>query len=91
MGAGGWPQEAPHAGEPYVSERGALALSFLAQHGSGGPTDLAGAFGSSAPTWSRELETLAQVGLVIKRGQKRFLTEMGQLWAQNHQQNQQNA
>lgn len=71
--------------EPFVSERGAQALAFLAERGSGGPTDLAGAFGSSAPTWSRELETLAQVGLVIKRGQKRFLTDAGQAWVQSHQ------
>lgn len=77
---------APNAtAEPYVSERGAQALAFLAERGSGGPTDLAGAFGSSAPTWSRELETLAQVGLVIKRGQKRFLTDAGQAWVQSHQ------
>lgn len=84
----GYPQAAPGpAGgqAPYVSERGALALRYLAEHGSGGPTDLAGAFGSSTPTWSRELEALARAGLVIKRGQKRFLTEMGKLWTEEQQ------
>lgn len=82
----GWPAGGAAAGAPYVSERGAQAMAYIAQHGSGGPTDLAGAFGSSAPTWSRELETLAHAGLVIKRGQKRFLTDAGQLWVQNQQQ-----
>lgn len=72
------------ATEPFVSERGALAIRFLVEHGSCGPTDLAGAFGSSAPTWSRELEGLGQAGLVIKRGQKRFLTDAGRAWAQAH-------
>ena len=62
------------------------ALGFLAQNGSAGPTDLAGAFGSSVPTWSRELETLTHIGLVVKHGQKRILTEMGRLWIQDQQQ-----
>ena len=64
----------------YVSERGAQALSYLAAGGSAGPTDLAGAFGSSAPTWSRELKALAQSGLVVKHGQKWFATEAGSAW-----------
>ena len=63
---------------PYVSERGHLALGFMAQNGSCGPTDLARSFGSSNPTWSRELATLAETGLVIKRGQKYLLTKLGE-------------
>lgn len=100
VGAQGWPQYAPGAGGwqqpspagaaagPYVSERGAQAMRYLLEQGSCGPTDLAHALGSSAPTWSRELEALAQAGLVIKRGQKRFLTEMGKLWTEEQIQGQ---
>ena len=66
---------------PFISERGHLALGFLLEHGSCGPTELARAFGSSNPTWSRELATLAETGLVIKRGQKHFLTEFGKTYA----------
>lgn len=89
-GAGGWQQPSPAGATagPYVSERGAQAMRYLLEQGSCGPTDLAHALGSSAPTWSRELEALAQAGLVIKRGQKRFLTEMGKLWAEEQIQGQ---
>lgn len=62
---------------PYVSERGKKALGYLAQNEACGATDLARALGSSAPTWSRTLNDLAQVGLVIKHGQKYHLTELG--------------
>ncbi len=68
--------------EPYVSDRGQQALAYLAQAGQCGPTDLNRAFGSSVPTWSRELDKLAESGLVIKRGQKFHLTELGQTWTQ---------
>ena len=61
----------------YVSERGKKALGYLAQNEACGATDLARALGSSAPTWSRTLNDLAQVGLVIKLGQKYHLTELG--------------
>lgn len=73
---------APSAQQPYVSERGMLALRFMAERGACGPTDLAGAFGSSVPTWSRELDALTTSGLVIKHGQKRVLTDMGRMWIQ---------
>ncbi len=69
--------------EPYVSERGQQALAFLAQAAQCGPTDLNRAFGTSVPTWSRELDKLAESGLVIKRGQKFHLTELGQTYTQN--------
>ena len=72
-------QPSPAAGmmQTYVSERGSLALGYLLEHGAAGPTDLAHAFGSSAPTWSRELDALAKQGLVMKHGQKRVLTDAG--------------
>lgn len=86
MQAGQPPVPQGQAAGPIVSDRGRQALAYISSTGSGGPTDLAAAFGSSTPTWSRELEALAEAGLVIKRGQKRVLTEMGRLWlSQNGQ------
>lgn len=61
----------------FVSERGEAALGYLAQNQECGATDLARAFGNSAPTWSRTLNDLAQAGLIIKHGQKYHLTEIG--------------
>ena len=61
----------------FVSDRGNAALGYLAQNQECGATDLARAFGNSAPTWSRTLNDLAQAGLVIKHGQKYHLTELG--------------
>lgn len=61
----------------FVSERGEAALGYLVQNQECGATDLARAFGNSAPTWSRTLNDLAQAGLVIKHGQKYHLTEIG--------------
>lgn len=78
-------QMMPQPQQPYITERGMLALRFLMDNGSCGPTDLAGAFGSSTPTWSRELDALTTAGLVIKRGQKRVLTDMGRMWMQEQQ------
>lgn len=65
---------------PQISERGLLALDFIAEHGSAGPTELAEAYGESTPTWSRELAKLSNIGLVVKQGQKRVLTELGREW-----------
>lgn len=81
--AGGSPADAQRgASSPYVSDRGALALRYIAQNGKGGPTDLTRAFGNSDATWSRELDALAGTGLIHKRGQKYMLTELGQGWSQ---------
>ena len=74
------PGAAPMASGPHVTERGRQAMGYLAQFGICGPTDLAQAFGSSNATWSRELESLAAAGMVIKQGQKRILTDMGRMW-----------
>lgn len=70
-------QYAQPQSDVFVSERGNAALSYLAQHQECGATDLARAYGNSAPTWSRTLNDLAQAGLVIKHGQKYHLTEVG--------------
>lgn len=58
-------------------ERGAQVLAFLATHEAVGPTDLVHAYGSSGPTWSRALASLAAQGLVMKSGQKYQLTAFG--------------
>lgn len=73
------PARAPQA-EPYVSERGILALDFIAQHGQCGPTELTAAYGHSGPTWSRELATLGEHGFITKHGRKYFLTSLGSEW-----------
>lgn len=67
----------PPQPDVYISERGQQVLQHLMMTGECGPTDLARAYGSSAPTWSRDLRQLAEAGLVIKNGQKFHLTEMG--------------
>ena len=72
---------------PYLNEREGQILQYLMGNRECGPTELARAYGSSAPTWSRELIKLAEAGLVIKSGQKFHLTEMGRAhMAQNPQQ-----
>ncbi|MDO4436531.1 MAG: ATP-binding protein [Coriobacteriaceae bacterium] len=81
---GGAPAQ-PAVADPYISERGTLAMRLIAQNGKGGPTDLTRAFGNSDATWSRELDALASTGLIYKRGQKYVLTDLGQSWAQKHQ------
>ena len=73
-------QSTPVVIKPQVnlSGRGEQVISYLSEHESVGPKDLVEAFGSSQSTWTRELQTLEQAGIGTKRGQKRFLTPMGQ-------------
>lgn len=68
---------------PNVSERGVQIMTLLSAQKSCGPTELVRQFGSSGPTWSRELGKLAQAGFIIKDGQKYHLTEFGDAWTQN--------
>ena len=68
----------------FVSDRGRQALTYLGTYEHCGPTDLSRACGSSTATWSRELVTLCESGLVIKRGQKFHLTQLGIEWVQNN-------
>ena len=63
-----------------LTARGRAALDFIAEHGSGGPSDLMRAYGESQPTWSRELKSLEEYGLIKKDGQKRYLTKLGQAY-----------
>lgn len=88
-----YPSTIPAHGTPmetYVSERGILALNFIAQHGQGGPTELAAAYGNSNPTWSRELATLGEQGFITKHGRKYFLTSLGSNWLAAHNAREQN-
>lgn len=67
------------AGGLNISQRGRVILQYLQVHELVGPTELKNSFGSSQPTWTRELKSLEEAGLVSKRagGQKRGLTEAG--------------
>lgn len=66
-----------------LSERGRIILRYLQTHEQVGPTELKNNYGSSQPTWTRELKVLEEAGLVAKRpgGQKRSLTEAGRALA----------
>lgn len=68
--------------QPFISDRGKLALQFIMANQVAGPTELTRTLGNSVSTWSRELEKLAESGLVIKHGQKYHLTELGVAWTQ---------
>lgn len=75
------PQQYPAQPGPFswitLTERGRAALEYLRQHEAVGPSDLQRIYGDSQPTWTRELKTLEDDGLVKKDGQKRHLTNLG--------------
>ena len=60
-----------------LSERAQQVIAYLAQHESVGVVDLVAAYGGSNATWSRQLREMENQGIVAKRGQKRYLTDMG--------------
>lgn len=60
-----------------LTERAQQVVAYLAQHESVGVVDLVAAYGGSNATWSRQLREMENQGIVAKRGQKRFLTDMG--------------
>jgi predicted HTH transcriptional regulator len=62
---------------PSLDARQVEAIAYLAEHGTAGPTELSQTCGFSAPTWSRSLSSLQEMGLAIKQGQKYRLTTMG--------------
>ena len=75
------PYAIPQASQPSwptLTVRGRTVLDFLATHDAVGPSDLARTYGESQPTWTRELQSLEEAGLIRKDGQKRRLTAMGQ-------------
>ena len=61
----------------FVSDRGNAALGYLRKIKRAVQPIWRGRLETSAPTWSRTLNDLAQAGLVIKHGQKYHLTELG--------------
>ena len=63
-----------------IGERAQKIIDYLRDHESVGPTDLANTYGGSQPTWSRELKSLEQDGLIHKDGQKRKLTSAGRTY-----------
>ena len=71
------PQQQAAPAWPTITVRGRSILDYLLSHDSVGPSDLAREYGESQPTWTRELQTLEEAGLVRKDGQKRRLTAMG--------------
>lgn len=60
-----------------LTERAQQVIAYLAQHEGVGVVDLVAAYGGSNATWSRQLQEMEKQGIVAKRGQKRFLTDMG--------------
>lgn len=60
-----------------LTERAQQVIAYLAQHESVGVVDLVAAYGGSNATWSRQLREMENQGIVAKRGQKRYLTDMG--------------
>ncbi|SET13310.1 Histidine kinase-, DNA gyrase B-, and HSP90-like ATPase [Olsenella sp. KH3B4] len=61
-----------------LSDRSQTILEYLSAHEMVGPTELVRTYGKSAPTWSRELASLVQMGVLKKIGQKYYLTQLGQ-------------
>ncbi len=71
------PAAAPQPQRPALTPRQESVMEYLSQHESCGPTDLTQVFGSSGPTWSRELKGLMEMGIITKTGQKYRLTVIG--------------
>lgn len=65
-----------------LTQRQKQALAALSQFNLIGGKQLADQYGGSAPTWSRELSQLDTLGITIKDGQKRKLTEIGKAYVQ---------
>ena len=60
-----------------ISPRGQKVFAYLSEHELVGPTELVRMYGLSIPTWSRELRSLEEIGLIRKIGQKYQLTQAG--------------
>ena len=77
------PEQQPAAwtaelGRINLSDRAQAILEYLSAHEMVGPTELVRSYGRSAPTWSRELANMVQMGVLKKIGQKYYLTQLGQ-------------
>lgn len=60
-----------------ISPRGQKVFAYLSEHELVGPTELVRMYDLSIPTWSRELRSLEEIGLIRKIGQKYQLTQAG--------------
>ena len=60
-----------------ISPRGQKVFTYLSEHELVGPTELVRMYDLSIPTWSRELRSLEEIGLIRKIGQKYQLTQAG--------------
>ena len=61
-----------------LTNRAKLVLQYLSEHEWVGATELTSAYGLSTPTWSRELKSLVNIGIIGKIGQKYKLTTIGE-------------
>ncbi|MFC2671194.1 ATP-binding protein [Lancefieldella parvula] len=61
-----------------LTDRAKLVLQYLSKHEWVGATELTSAYGLSTPTWSRELKSLVNIGIIGKIGQKYKLTTIGE-------------
>lgn len=79
------PLQTPSQSYPQLTftTRQTQILAYLLEHEQVGPTDLVSVWGGSNPTWSRELATLEEFGLLKKEKgkQKRQLTASGKIFA----------
>ena len=60
-----------------ISPREQKVFAYLSEHELVGSTELVRMYGLSIPTWSRELKSLEEIGLIRKIGQKYQLTQAG--------------
>lgn len=70
---------------PQLNDRQKQIIEAIKSHGSIGPTELMRMFGLSQPTWSRELKSLEDLGLIHKNSgeQKRTFTELAIIYIQS--------
>lgn len=61
-----------------LTDRAKLVLQYLSEHEWVGATELTSAYSLSTPTWSRELKSLVNIGIIGKIGQKYKLTTIGE-------------
>ena len=61
-----------------LTDRAKQVLQYLSEHEWVGATELTSTFGLSTPTWSRELKSLVNIGIIGKVGQKYKLTTIGE-------------
>lgn len=68
-----------------LNDRQKQIIEAIKAHGSIGPTELMRMFGLSQPTWSRELKSLEDLGLIHKNSgeQKRTFTELAIIYIQS--------